>query len=139
MNSRNRKGGRIPKLDKSTHCVMVRFNDVEFAKFLTLYERSGVGRKAIFIKARVFNESFRVVSIDRTRHEYYQKLSEMYAQFRGVATNYNQIVKSLKSNFTERKAMALLYKLEKETIEMVRLHLEMIKLTEQFDAEWSQK
>ena len=139
MNSRNRKGGRIPKLDKSTHCVMVRFNDVEFAKFLTLYERSGVHRKAIFIKARVFNESFRVVSIDRTRHEYYQKLSEMYAQFRGVATNYNQIVKSLKSNFTERKAMALLYKLEKETIEMVRLHLEMIKLTEQFDAEWSQK
>ncbi len=139
MNSRNRKGGRIPKLDKSTHCVMVRFNDVEFAKFLTLYERSGVNRKAIFIKARVFNESFRVVSIDRTRHEYYQKLSEMYAQFRGVATNYNQIVKSLKSNFTERKAMALLYKLEKETIEMVRLHLEMIKLTEQFDAEWSQK
>ena len=139
MNSRNRKGGRIPKLDKSTHCVMVRFNDVEFAKFLTLYERSGVCRKAIFIKARVFNESFRVVSIDRTRYEYYQKLSEMYAQFRGVATNYNQIVKSLKSNFTERKAMALLYKLEKETIEMVRLHLEMIKLTEQFDAEWSQK
>ena len=63
----------------------------------------------------------------------------MYAQFRGVATNYNQIVNSLKSNFTERKAMALLYKLDKETTEMVRLHLEMIKLTEQFDAEWSQK
>lgn len=63
MNQRRRvKGGRIPKLDPVSHCVMVRFNDVEYAKFLTLYEQSGAYSKATFVKARVFNESFRVVT-----------------------------------------------------------------------------
>ena len=139
MNSKEKKRGRIPKLDPAVCRYSVNLNSVEQTKLLTLYERSGMTSKSKFIKAKLFNESFRVVTIDRTKHEYYQKLSEMYAQFRGVATNYNQVVKSLNTNFTERKAMALLYKLEKETIEMVRLHLEMVKLTEKFEAEWLQK
>ena len=62
---RKSKGGRIPKDNKRTHCVMVRFDDVEWARFLTLYEQSGVYAKAVFVKSRVFGESFRVIKIAR--------------------------------------------------------------------------
>lgn len=55
------KGGRPLKSNPAKNCVMVRFNDVEYARFLTMYEQSEVYAKAVFIKARVFNESFRVV------------------------------------------------------------------------------
>ena len=53
-------------------------------------------------------------------------------QDRGVATNHNQIVKSLHSNFTEKKALAFLYKLEKATLELVEIH----KLTKEFETKY---
>lgn len=41
------KWGRHPKESRKTHCVMVRFDDEEFARFLTMYEQSGVYAKAV--------------------------------------------------------------------------------------------
>ncbi len=38
-----------------------------------------------------------------------------------VGTNYNQVVKELRLHFSEKKAMALLYKLEQHTVELVKL------------------
>ena len=60
---------------------MVRFDDVEWAKFLTLYEQSGVYAKAVFVKSRVFGETFKVVKVDKTMIEFYEKLSSFHAQF----------------------------------------------------------
>ena len=42
------KYGRNPKLNPKTHCVMVRFDDEEWNKFLTMYEESEVYAKAVF-------------------------------------------------------------------------------------------
>lgn len=128
------KGGRIPKNDKATHRVAVRFNSVENARFLTMYELSGVQNKATFIKARVFGDTFRVIKVDRSQLDYYQKLSAFYAQFRAVGVNYNQVVIALRSNFTEKKAMAMLHKLEQHTIELVSLNRQIIDLTEDYKA-----
>ena len=110
--NKKRRTGRYPKNNKRTHCVMVRFDDVEWARFLTLYEQSGVYAKAVFVKSRVFGETFKVVKVDKTMVDFYEKLSSFHAQFRGVAVNYNQVVKELRSHFSEKKAMALLYRLE---------------------------
>ena len=46
------KYGRNPKLNPKTHCVMVRFDDVEWNRFLTMYEESNVYAKAVFLKAK---------------------------------------------------------------------------------------
>ena len=81
--------GRPLKKEKANHCCMVRFTDTEFARFLTLYEQSGVPNKALFIKARVFDETFRVIKVDRSLLDYYQKLTNLYGQFRSVGVNYN--------------------------------------------------
>jgi rRNA processing protein Krr1/Pno1 len=61
------------------------------------------------------------------------RLTTFFGQFRSVATNYNQIVKALGSNFTEKKALAFLYKLEKATLELVEIHKRVIELTEKFE------
>ena len=134
-----RNVGRPPKNERASHCCMVRFTDSEFARFLTLYEQSGVPNKAVFIKARVFNESFRVIKVDRTLLDYYQKLSTLFAQFRAIGVNYNQLVVALRSNFTEQKAMALLYKLEKLTIELAVIGGEIVELTNEFRERGKQK
>lgn len=136
---KNKIGGKPPKPDRATHCIMVRFNSEEFTRFLTLYEQSGVYAKAIFIKARVFSEEFRVIKVDKTLVDYYTKLSALHAQYRAVGVNYNQTVRELKSHFSEKKAMALLFRLEKQTIELATLSRQILGLTHEFQQRWLPK
>ena len=124
-------------MNPMTHCVMVRFDDEEHARFLTMYEQSGEYAKAVFIKAMVFGEEFKVIRVDNSFPEYYAKLSDLHAQFRRIGVNYNQTVKELKSRFSEKKAMALLYKLEGITRELVAVSREVVALTQKFEREWS--
>ena len=84
------KYGRNSKLNPKTHCVMVRFDDVEWNRFLTMYEESNVYAKAVFLKAHFFGQKFKVLKVDKVMLEYYTKLSDFHAQFRGIATNYNR-------------------------------------------------
>ena len=71
--------------------------------------------------------------------EYVTKLTSFYAQFRSVGVNYNQVVKELHSNFSEKKALALLYKLEKATVELVETGKKILELSEEFKEQWLQK
>lgn len=118
---------------------MVRFDDDEWSKFLAMFERSGVYAKAVFVKARVFGGTFRVLQTDKSLLDYYTRLSAFHAQYRAVGNNYNQTVRELKSRFSEKKAMALLYKLEKHTLELASLSRQIIELTRKFEEQWSQK
>ena len=133
------KWGRHPKESRKTHCVMVRFDDEEFARFLTMYEQSGIYAKAVFIKARVFGAEFKVLKVDKTLVDYYTKLSSLHAQYRAIGVNYNQTVKELKSRFSEKKAMALLFKLEKLTVELAALSRQILALTNDFQQRWLPK
>ena len=140
MNGKKRNvGGKPPKPDKASHQVMVRFNDEEYARFLAMYEQSGVYAKAVFIKARVYGAEFRVLKVDKTLVDYYTRLSSLHAQYRAVGVNYNQTVKELKSRFSEKKAMALLYKLEKMTVELAGLSRQILALTNEFQQRWLPK
>ena len=126
-------------MDTKTHCVMVRFDDGEWNRFLAMYERSGVYAKAVFLKEQFFGRTFRVVTMDKGLVDYYTKLSDFHAQFRAIGTNYNQVVKELRSHFSEKKAMALLYKLEKCTEELAALSHRIVELSKEMEAKWSPK
>lgn len=137
-----RKGktaGRPQENDPATHCVMVRFNDTENARFLALYEQSGMYAKALFIKARVFNETFRVIKTDRAALEFVTKLTSFYGQYRALGVNYNQVVKELHTHFSEKKALALLFKLESITRELVALSEQIVALSQEFKNRFMQK
>ena len=133
------KYGRNPKLNPKTHCVMVRFDDVEWNRFLTMYEESNVYAKAVFLKAHFFGQKFKVLKVDKTMLDYYTKLSDFHAQFRYIGTNYNQVVKELRIHFSEKKAMALLYRLETCTIDLVKLSREIVELSREMQAIWEQR
>jgi len=113
------KGGRPQEDDPATHCIMVRFTNTENVRFLTLFEQSGMHAKALFIK-------FRVVKTDRAALEYVTKLTSFYAQYRALGVNYNQVVKELHSHFSEKKTLALLYRLESIIRELVVLRVHVI-------------
>ena len=80
-----------------------------------------------------------MLKVDKTLVDYYTKLSDFHAQFRAIGTNYNQVVKELRIHFSEKKAMALLYKLEKHTIDLVKLSREIVELSREMYAKWEQQ
>lgn len=94
-----------------------------------MYEKSGVYARAVFLKEHFFGRTFKVLTVDKTLVDYYTKLSDFHAQFRAIGTNYNQVVKELRCHFSEKKAMALLFKLEKLTIELVTLSNRIVELS----------
>ena len=135
----NDKGGRPRTLNPCTHCVMVRFDDLEWDALQRMMEKAGETTKATFIKQTVFGKPFKVLVTDKSLGLYTSKLGEFFAQFRTLGVNYNMIVKELRAGFNEKKAMKLLYELEKDTVEMAQIMREVKELTLKFDEQWSQK
>lgn len=125
----SRKGGRIPKRDPAKNRHVFYLNEEKDAQFLSLFELSGAKNKAHFITSCIFNNPVKVVKIDKGLHDYYMRLTTFFGQFRAIGVNYNQVVKALNSNFSEKKALAFLYKLEKATIDLVNLQKKIVTLT----------
>lgn len=133
------KGGRKPKIDPCIHRYVFRLNDKDNNKFLSLFEVSGMDNKAQFITSLLFSKEIKTVKIDKGTVDFYMRLTSFYAQFRAVGVNYNQVVKLLYTHFTEKKAAAFLYHLEKNTAELAVLCRGIIELTDEFNSPNSQK
>lgn len=131
--------GRKPKADPCCHRYAFNLNDTDNALFLSLFDISGLKNKAHFITSCIFNRQLRVVKVDKAAMDYYMRLTTFHSQFRAIGVNYNQVVKALKSNFAEKKALAFLYKLEVLTKELVATNQQIISLTDEFERQWLQK
>ena len=125
--------GRNKKINPASFRYVFRLNEEENNQFLSLFEQSGMKIKAHFITSLLFNREIKVVKIDKSALDYYTKLTELYVQFRSVGVNYNQIVKILYRNFSEKKAAAYLYKLEKETTQMIAICKQILELSQQIE------
>jgi len=132
--NKKHKGGRHPKDDPATFRYSISLTAVENVKFLTLFEQSGMNVMAHFITACIFQKTITTVKIDKAAMDYYMKLTGLFAQFRAIGVNYNQLIKILYNNFTEKKAAAYLYRLENQTIELINLSRKIIELTTEFEA-----
>lgn len=133
------KGGRHPKKDPAVHRYSISLTAEENARFLSLYEASRMDVMAHFITACVFQKAITTIMVDKATMDYYMRLTTLFGQFRAVGTNYNQVVKILYRNFSEKKAAAYLYKLEKQTTEMAVLCQKIILLTQEFEAKYLKK
>ena len=130
------KGGRKPKADPAVFRYSVNFTAKEHAEFLTRFEQSGLKVRAQFIAACILGKQLKVAKYDVAAMEYHTRLTNLFGQFRAIGVNYNQITKALKANFSEKKALAFLYKLEQATKELVKLQHEIINLTQEFKAKF---
>ncbi|WP_346239603.1 conjugal transfer protein MobA [Niabella insulamsoli] len=138
-NRKQNKGGRKLKIDPSIHRHVFRLTDEENARLLSLFEASGMPNKAKFIISMLFDKEMKSVKIDKGTVDFYMRLTSFHSQFRSVGVNYNQIVKLLYRHFSEKKAAAFLFKLEKQTAEMAMLCQKIIQLTDEFEAKYLKK
>lgn len=133
------KGGRHPKNDPAVHRYSISLTAEENASFLSLFEQSGMNVKAHFITACIFQKGITTIKVDKAAMEYYVRLTALFGHFRAVGVNYNQVLKILYHNFSEKKAAAYLYKLEKQTAEFAVLSQKIIQLTGEFETNYLKK
>lgn len=128
--------GRKPKSDKMRHRYVFRLDDGDNARFLALFDESGKATRAEFIVSALFGKEIRVVKLDKGTQDFYMRLTSFHSQFRSIGVNYNQCVRALKSNFSEKKALAFLHKLEQHTVELVELSKQISALAEEFQTKY---
>ncbi|AZA77059.1 hypothetical protein EG359_06335 [Chryseobacterium joostei] len=131
-NEQQKKGGRHPKVDPAKIRYTISLNEAEHSRFLELFDQSGMKVKAHFITACIFDKPIKIIKIDKGSLDFYMRLTSFHSQFRNAGVNYNQIVKILYTHFSEKKAASFLYKLEKQTVEMIEIFKNVIKITEEF-------
>ncbi|MEG1612519.1 MAG: conjugal transfer protein MobA, partial [Alistipes sp.] len=122
-----------PKNDPAIYRYGIKLNAEEKGRFELLFQKSGLTQHSRFIKAAIFGTPIKVVSIDKATMDYYIRLTNFYQQFQAIGNNYNQTVKAVKSNFSEKRAMTLLYILQKATFELIVLSKEIIVLTREYE------
>ena len=131
--------GRKPKNDPADHKYSFRLNAEENTRFEKLLADSGAGNLTLFIKKSIFSGQIKVVKIDKATMDYYIRLTEFHKQFQAVGNNYNQVVRALKNNFGEKRARALLYKLERLSLELMLICKKVMALTPEYERKWLQK
>lgn len=139
MKQNFKKTGRHPKIDATAFRCSVNFSASEHAALRTMHEQSGIESLSAFVKMRIFSKPFKVFTVDENTRIFIDKLSALNSDYRTLVVEYDTLVRTLRENFTEKKAMSVLYRLEQRTIELVKTNREIVALAKEFDARWSQK
>lgn len=133
-----RQGGRPKKADPCAHRYSVSFNDIDNYQLKRLFEQSGMRVVAHFIAKRVLDRPIKVVTFSSDIHQYYIKLSEIKQELRRIGVNYNQTVKAVNANFSEKAAAMLLTTLTRQTAELTKSANTIIQMTNSLTDKWLQ-
>ena len=104
-------------------------NPKDQQKLIELYRRSGAKTKSDFLRARLIDESFKVIIEDESAVEYYHKLSSITAQMYKIGILYNQTVKAINSYHSVKAAQGMLQRLEQFSQQIITLEQQAISLT----------
>lgn len=126
-------------LTNRTHRYNFRLSEHEDIKFKKLYEQSGAKTMTEFITNCILDKPFKIIKTDRAAYDICVRLSATNAEIRKIGVNYNQVVRALKHTFTEKAALAYLYRLEQKTIELVTYLRKVTELTEEYKQKWLSK
>ena len=84
------------------------------------------------MRARLLDESFKVITVDKAAVEYYWKLSQLTAQIHKIGILYNQTVKAINSYHSVKAAQVMLQRLEQFSQQIITLEKQAISLTLDF-------
>lgn len=136
MKQNFKKAGRHPKVNPTVFRCSVNFNATELIALQSMHEKSGVDSLSAFIKMQLFGKPFKVFVVDENTRIFIDKLSSLNSHYRTLVVDYDTLVRTLRENFTEKKAMSALYRLERVTIELVKTNREIVAIANRFDAYW---
>ena len=98
-------------------------------KVIALFHKSGAKTKSDFVRARLLDESFKIITVDKSAVEYYRKLSQLTAQIHKIGILYNQTVKAINSYHSVKAAQVMLQRLEQYSQQIITLEQQAISLT----------
>ena len=104
-------------------------NPEDQKKLIELYRKSGAKTKSDFLRTRLLDESFKVITEDESAVVYYRKPSNITAQMHKIAILYNQAVKAINSYHTVKAAQVMLQRLEQYSQQIITLERQAISLT----------
>lgn len=133
------KAGRHPKIDPIAFRCSVNFNAQEQVQLEAMHQQSGVESLSAFIKLQIFGKPFKVFYVDENSRVFIDMLSNFNADYRSIGVAYDQLVKVLRENFTEKRVNSTIRELVGKMKELVAVNHKIVALAERFDAEWLQK
>ena len=104
-------------------------NPEDQKKILELYQRPGAKTKSDFLRARLLDESFKVIIEDESAEEYYRKLSSITERMHKIGILYNQTVRAINSYHSVKAAQGMLQRLEQFSQQIITLEQQAIELT----------
>lgn len=107
-------------------------NPKDQLKLIDMYQRSGAKTKSDFVRARLFGEEFKVITVDKSAVDYHRKLSELTSQIHKIGVLYNQAVRAINSYHSVKTAQILLGKLVELSRQIMALQEQAIALTIDF-------
>lgn len=104
-------------------------NSKDQQKVIALFHKSGAATKSDFVRGRILDEQFKVITVDKSAVEYYRKLSDLTAQIHKIGVLYNQAVRAINSYHSVKTAQILLGKLGQLSARIIALQQQTIRLT----------
>ena len=98
-----------------------------------MHEKSGIESMSAFIKMQIFGKPMKVFYVDENSRIFIDMLSDLNARYRTIGVAYDQLVKALKDNFTEKRVNSTIRELIKSMRELVAVNYRIVELAERFD------
>ena len=96
---------------------------------IALFHKSGAKTKSDFVRDRLLDNSFKIITEDKSTVEYYRKLSNITALIQKIGILYNQTVRAINSYHSVKAAQVLLQRLEQFSQQIITLEQLAIELT----------
>ncbi|KGN87837.1 plasmid mobilization protein [Porphyromonas gulae] len=108
-------------------------NPEDQQKLIELYRKSGAKTKSDYFRGQLLNQSFKVITEDKTAEPYLRELNSIVTLTRRIGILYNEAVKTLNSYHSVKTAQRMIRKLEVYSEAIIKLQMQAIQLTMAFD------
>lgn len=98
-------------------------------KLIELYQKSGARTKSDYVRGRLLNEPFKVITEDKTAEPYLRELDKIITKLRVIGVSYNEAVKTLNSYHTVKAVQRMIHQLETCSAVILKLQEQAIVLT----------
>lgn len=108
-------------------------------KVIDLYRKSGAKTKNDYLRGRLSNESFKVITENKSAEPYLHELSSIIALTRKMGILYNEAVKTLNAYYSVATVQRMLRKFEVYSEALIKLQMQVIQLTMVYQAKETTK
>ncbi|MBR8713603.1 hypothetical protein [Porphyromonas levii] len=105
----------------------------EQQKLIELYRKSGAKTKSDYVRARLLDQPFKVITEDKFSEPYLRELSNILTKLRIIGVSYNEAVKTLNSYHSVATAQRMIHQLERYSAAIIKLLVQAVQLTIAFE------